>query len=923
MSLAAGSRLGPYEIVSPIGAGGMGEVYRARDTRLGREVAVKVIPEELAAHKDRLRRFEQEARATAALSHPNILALFDVGVEGDVHYIVEELLEGETLRERLKGGSLGPRKAAEYATGVAQGLAAAHEQGIVHRDLKPENLFLTRDGRVKILDFGLAKLHGDTRASGPEDETATRTRPGVVLGTPAYLSPEQARGFPADARSDIFGLGVLLYEMLAGRRPFAGETTAEVMTAILREDPPTLGSIDERVPPGLDRIVRRCLEKNPEERFQQARDVAFALEVAAALERTTPPPSARGARRSSVSLAAVSLAAGVLLGALGVWRLAPPRVPLPIVRMRMTVKPAEQVGGASWSEATYAGFGRPSRAALVLSPDGRFVVFNGAKGPTWQLHLRRMDEEVASPIPGTEGGLNPFLSPSGKWLGFWVAIGTGPTQWERGELRKVSLSGGLPVTLCETADVYGASWSPDDTIVFANRTGGLLRVSAAGGRPETLTRLETGEYSHRLPHVLPGGKAVLFTVRPGAVGWHDARIVVQVLATGERRDLVQGGADARYVPTGHLLYAREGTLMAVPFDLPHLRVRGSSVPLIEDVMQAVNASNTYLETGVAQFSASESGSLVFLEGGVFPDLGRSLVWVDREGRVEPLPVPAPSVWAPRLSPDGKRAAVRTTRLGELKIQLVDISRNTVTPLTHGGTELFPVWSPDGSRLAYVSMGAGSSELLWVSVDGTGVPERLVTSKDLLVPCTWSPDGRELLFVEERLRDVETDILGLALSGAARQPRPVLQSPFAESHPALSPDGRWLAYASNKSGKSEVYLQAYPGPGAETRVSIEGGTSPIWAGSGRELFFQASSGQPNVSRMLAVDITMGPSLAVGKPRLLFAGRFGMSNPCGDYAVTRDGRRFLMVQTLDEPSRPVAHINVVLNWFAELKRRVPTG
>jgi serine/threonine-protein kinase len=922
MVMASGARLGRYEVLGLLGAGGMGEVYRAQDPSLDRTVALKVLPPSASSDPERLRRFEHEARAAGALNHPNILAVFDVGSHEGAPYIVTELLEGETLRERLRGGSLGPRKAIDLAIQVAQGLAAAHEKQIVHRDLKPENLFLTRDGRVKILDFGLAKLHWDTRAIGSEDETATGTRPGVVLGTTAYLSPEQARGLPADARSDLFALGVVLYEMLAGRRPFAGETPAELVTAILREDPPALGVLGERVHPGLDRIVRRCLEKSPDERFQQARDLAFALEVAADEETTTPLQSARGAGRPNASWAAVGLATGVLLGALGVWSLAPSRIPLPIVRMRMTVTPAEQVGGASWSEATYAGFGRPSRTGLVLSPDGRFVVFNGAKGATWQLYLRRMEEEVASPIPGTEGGLNPFLSPDGQWLGFWVATGTGPTQWERGELRKVPLSGGLPVAVCETADVYGVSWSPDDTIVFANRTGGLLRVSAAGGRPETLTRPEAGEYSHRLPHVLPGGRAVLFTVRPGAVGWHDARIVVQVLATGERRDLVQGGADARYVPTGHLLYARAGTLMAVSFDLAQLRVRGGSVPLIEDVMQAVNATNTYLETGAAQFSASESGSLVFLEGGVFPDLGRSLVWVDREGRVERLRISAQSFWAPRLSPDGKRAAARTTRLGELKIQLLDLSRNTVTPLTHGGTELFPVWSPDGARLAYVSMAAGSSDLLWISADGRGDAERLVTSRDLLVPCSWSPDGQELLFVEERLRDVETDILALPLGGAARQARPVLCSPFAESHPALSPDGRSLAYASNESGRTEVYLQAYPGPGVKARVSIEGGTSPTWAGSGRELFFQAASGQPDVWRMMAVDITTSPSFSIGKPRMLFAGRFGRSSPCGDYAVTRDGRRFLMVQTLDEPGRPATHVNVVLNWFEELKRRVPT-
>jgi serine/threonine protein kinase/Tol biopolymer transport system component len=922
MALATGTRLGRYEIVGLLGAGGMGEVYRARDPGLGRTVALKVLPASVAADQERLRRFEQEARAAGALNHPNVLAVHDVGSHEGTPYVVSELLEGETLRDRLRRGVPGPRKASELAMQAAQGLAAAHEKGIVHRDLKPENLFLTRDGRLKILDFGLAKLREDSRNVGSEDETATRTRPGVVLGTSAYLSPEQARGLPVDPRCDIFTLGVVLYEMLAGRRPFAGGTTAELMAAILREDPPALGSVDERIPRGLARIVQRCLEKDPNERFQHARDLAFALEVVGGDGAQAPQPSTPASGWRNAGWAAAGLVIGALVGALGPWSRVPSPTPRPIARLSLSLTPAEQVGGVSRSEAAYAGFGRPSRAAVLVSPDGRFVVFNGATGATWRLYLRRMDEKQASPIPGTEGALNPFLSPDGRWLAFWVATGTGPSEREKGELRKVGLSGGIPVTLCETADLYGASWGPDDTIVFANRTGGLQRVSSTGGRPETLTRPHASEYSHRLPQVLPGAHAVLFTVRPGAVGWRHAHPAVHVLATGERRDLNVAGADARYVPSGHLLFVREGTLFGVPFDLARLRTRGSPVPLLENVMQAVNATNTYLETGAAQFSVSESGVLVFLEGGVYPDLGRSLAWVDREGRVDPLSIPAKSYWSPRLSPDGRRAAVRTTKRGELQIEILDIARGSLTPLTHGGTELFPVWAPDGERLAYVSMRAGSSELLWTPADGSGPPERLATSESLLIPCSWSPDGRELLLVEERQRDADTDVLALQFDGTTREPRRLPHSLFAESHPALSPDGRWLAYVSSESGEQEVYLRPYPGPGARTRVSIQGGNSPTWAASGRELFFQAPSERPDVSRMMAVAVTTSPSLAVGRPGRLFEGRFGKASPCGDYAVTRDGRRFLMVQTLDGPSRPATRIEVVLNWVEELKRRVPT-
>jgi serine/threonine-protein kinase len=923
-----GRTLSHYEVLDKLGSGGMGVVYRARDPRLDRDVAVKVLPEEVATDPERLRRFQNEAKAAGALNHPNILAVHDVGTHEGRPYVVTELLEGATLRERMAESSLPVEKAVDYGVQIARGLAAAHDKGIVHRDIKPENLFVTRDGLVKILDFGLAKLRAPERrieGLATDMETVSRTTdPGRVMGTVGYMSPEQVRGQAVDHRSDIFSFGTVLYEMLSGRRAFERDSGVEVLNAILKEEPPEIAATERGLPPHLDRILRRCLQKQPDERFHSARDLAFNLEAILTEPATAPSKAAPRKRRRMAYWVSGALVAGLLLGGSviwALWRLAEPA--RPVVRMRMGVQPAEQLGGGDPTERGYLGLQRPSRTDLVFSPDGSFLVFTGVKDGQSQLYLRRITESEASPIPGTENALSPFFSPDGEWLGFW----TGPDIQAKGEIKKVSMAGGLPVTVCGTGVApFGASWGSDDTIVLGSQIGGLMRVSAEGGTPEELTKMEEGEFSHRLPHFLPDGEGVLFTVLKGYSSWTDAKILVQVTATGERRVLLEGAADARYVHTGHLVYAFEGTLTAVPFDPVRLEVTGGAVPMIQGLMQAIETPTGSTDTGAAQFSVSNSGTLAYLEGGVFPESKGSLVWVDRKGTAEPLGAPEKNYWNPRLSPDSRHVAVAVEVKDHTELCLFDISRRTLTPLMHEGVSGSPIWTPDGNWIVFGLISNGTGDLVRIAADGSGAAERLATSEVYPIPSSFTPDGKELVFLD--WAPEASDIRVLPLDGGVGNPRPVIETRFYETHPALSPDGRWLAYASDESGRTEVYVQKYPGPGAKIRISIDGGQSPAWRGDGHELYFRSwegvsiTGGLP-FGRIMAVDITTDPTLSAGRPRLLFEGPYEAVVFTRNYDVTPDGQRFLMVKPVEHPAQPVTHINVVLNWLEELERLVPTN
>src|SRR5262245_7831758 len=647
MPLGPGTRLGPYEIVAPIGAGGMGEVYKARDPRLGRDVAIKVLPATLSADAERLQRFEQEARAAAALNHSNSLGVHDLGQHDGAPYIVSELLEGETLRERLSGGALPVRKAVEYAIQICHGLAAAHDEGIVHRDLKPENIFLTSDGRVKILDFGLAKLAQAEPALATVSALPTtppHTLPGLVLGTIGYMSPEQVRGLVADHRSDIFAFGATLYEMLSGKRAFSGDTAMDAMTAILKEDPADIPPAERPIPPALVRVVERCLEKSPAGRFQTATDLAFALENAGQSSTSTTVSTAvtgvRVLRPSWLLVLTAALVAAVATG-VTVWVMSGGRSnasPQPPIRFAIDPPP-----GISFGQS-----GQIGRPIVALSPDGSLLAYTPGGRPNSWLSLRRLDQLADRRIDGTEGAYAPFFSPDGQWIGFFTADG---------KLKKMSVNGGTVATIADTTAGVGATWAADDTIIFApSFNTGLFRVSAAGGRPQPWTSVDRAkkESSHGWPQMLPDGDTVIFTIEDASKPFDDARIVAQSIRTGERRLLIDGGSFGRYVPTGHLLYARSNALFAVRFDLRRLSVTGPPVEVMSGVAFDLGA-------GSSQFATSETGRLAFLPVVVDQKPRTRILRVDRRGTPAPMVDEAPYFPSEiRLSPGGRQLAMRVT-----------------------------------------------------------------------------------------------------------------------------------------------------------------------------------------------------------------------------------------------------------------------
>ncbi|MGH9363952.1 MAG: protein kinase domain-containing protein [Thermoanaerobaculia bacterium] len=886
MSLSPGSRLGPYEILSPLGAGGMGEVYRAVDGKLGREVAVKVLPARLSGDAEALSRFEREARAVAALSHPNILSIFDFGAHEGTAYAVTELLEGETLRERLASGMLPARKAVEYAVQIAHGLATAHEGGVVHRDLKPDNLFLTRDGRVKILDFGLAKTAAAAAAGLGQTNAPTlaaATEPGTVMGTVGYMSPEQVRGRPADARSDIFSFGAVLYEMLTGGRAFRGDSAVETMNAILTKDPPEM---DQEIPSALERTVRHCVEKNPEERFRSARDLAFALETLALsspgrIQPLTPAgqESAGAARRFRPvpwPAAAAAVAAAGILAAFAAVKLArsvsaPPR---PVLRFDLSLPSGRKLA-------------RRSMPQLAFSRDGSRIVYAAAEGDSVRLYVRALEQFEGKVLAGTEDADGPFFSPDGRWIGFFAG----------GKLKKVPTEGGNAITLCDAPSGRGASWGDDETIVFApSPSSGLFRVPAGAGVPQVLTTPDAakGENTHRLPEVLPGAKAVLFNA--GArTNWTRGSVVAMVLATGRRRTLLEGAIHPRYVSSGQLVFIRNGEPAAVPFDPDSLQVEGPPVPLPERVLQEHYG-------GFSELAVSLSGSLAYVpaEGST----ERTLVWVDRQGAVRLLPAPArPYNWL-RVSPDGTRVAVSISA----DIWVYDTGRDTLSRLTFDGTNDWPIWSPDGKRLVFASIRGGPFNMYAKSADGSGAEERLLSSPQPQIPGSFSPDGRTLAFIE--LDPAAREDLWLLPLDGDRKPRPFLQTPFAEGAPALSPDGRWMAYESDESGRYEVYVRPYPGPGGKWQISSGGGRYPVWGKDARELTYW------NGSKLMAAPIETKTGFSAGKPALLFEGAYAGSD------VSPDGQRFLMIKEPENRST-ATRINVVLGWFDDLRRRFAEG
>ena len=896
MPLQPGTTLGPYQVTAKIGEGGMGEVWQARDTTLDRDVALKVLPEAFTSDPDRLARFEREAKVLASLNHPNIGSIYGLEEAEGVRALVLELVEGPTLADRIKQGPIPIDEALPIAKQIAEALEAAHEQGVIHRDLKPANVKVKDDGTVKVLDFGLAKAFQPDPASAAAANsptislTAAATQMGMVIGTAAYMSPEQAKGKIADKRADVWAFGVVLYEMLSGGKAFAGETVSETLADVMKSEP-RWEVLPADLPPALSNLVRRCLEKDPTERVRDIGDVRLAMNGAF---ETTVSPSSEPAATPKLHVwqrpvtVAVCVAAALVIGGLAVWALTRP-APDRVVRFPMPL-----AGGL-----TFSGTGRP---IVAIAPTGDRVAFT-AGGGFW---LRPLDQMDATLVSGSEGARNPFFSADGQRLGFYAA----------NQLKRVSVSGGAPVTLGAAENPWGATWGADDTILFG-QSDGIWRVPGTGGTPELAISVEDVEAVHG-PQMLPGGDLVLFTLRPaGAASWDASQIVVQSLAGGERTVLIEGGRDARYVPTGHLVYALDGTLLAQVFDLDQRTMRGGPVALVEGVRMSAG------QTGAAMFSVSGDGALVYVPGSAGSAGERRLVWVDRQGQEEFLNVAAARYTRPRISPDGTRVAAEIVGDdGTSAIWVADATRGTLSRVTAGEASS-PVWTADGQQVVFASLGDGEPGLFRQSADGTGDVERLVTIEATVRAGNWSPDGSRLVF--DMLRGSAVDIGVLTMEGE-RSWTPLLETDAREFGPVISPDGQWIAYVSDDTGGLEVYVQRFPELGLRQPISTDGGMDPIWSPDGRALFYLGTRGGGGPDEMAVVTIDPGPPLSVGTPEVLFehAPYVRGQGRGRQYDVDPDGQRFLIVSDAASGARGAAltpQINVVLNWHQELKARVP--
>jgi serine/threonine-protein kinase len=899
----------------------MGEVYRARDTKLRREVALKVLPETFAADPDRRARFTRESHVLASLNHPNIAAIHGLEESEGITALVLELVEGPTLAERLRDASrLGPEGAGlpvddalKIAVQIADALEAAHEKGIVHRDLKPANIKLTPDERVKVLDFGLAKALGpaeggqgegarsfDVDAPSSPTMTAMASRLGMIIGTAAYMSPEQAKGKAVDKRADIWAFGCVLYEMLAGRRAFDGEDVTDMLVATMTKEP-DWSTLPPSTPPRIVELLRRCLKKDPRERLRDIGDAR--MEIDEAMREPSPSPAPTTApervwRKALVPWTIAGLMTLVGVIAVGSRRTHEPGAIQAAARLAVVVPDGDQL----WLGAEYG-----DSPALAISPDGSRLVYVASHGGTTRLYVRRLSEFTASPIAGTEGGFAPFFSPDGQSVGFFT---------ER-ELRKVSLSGGSPTTVCQVSPVTrGGAWGSDDTIFFVDGSAsGIRQVAATGGNTKVVTTvdLERGERSQRWPEVLPGGQAVLYTLETSGEGQGDGtHVVVHSLKTGESRIVIRGASSARYVASGHVIYASRGSLLAAPFDVTRLVVTGAPVPVLNGVrVGALDA---------AQFAVSQAGLLAYVPGGAEKEQ-RSLVWVDRRGHEQTLPIPPRPYSSPVLSPDGQRLALLIRPGSTSDIWTYDVTRGSLGRLTFRVAES-PVWTPDGRRITFSSRVPLTREyqeqqnfpwdyrlsLFSQDADGNGTPKELLLRMGVQFPGSWTPDGRVLAYVDGDFTGNRLDIWLLTV-GEDSKSTPFLNTPFDEIQPVFSPDGRWIAYVSNESGRHEVYVRPFPGPaGGRSLISIDGGVEPRWRRDGRELFYRSGD------KMMAVAVATTAAFRAEAPHLLFEGRHlqGGTRPgFPQYDVTPDGQRFVMIT---EPERvaPPTRLHVVLNW-----------
>ncbi len=893
-----GKTISHYKILEKLGGGGMGVVYKAQDTKLDRTVALKFLPPHLHLDEEAEKRFISEAKAASSFDHPNICTIYEIDkTDNDQLYIAMACYEGETLKKKLEDSPLKIDKVVDFSIFIAEGLQRAHEAGITHRDIKPANIFITIDDTVKILDFGLAKVSSQTQM----------TTMGTTMGTVAYMSPEQTKGDAVDHRTDIWSLGVVLYEMLAGQHPFKGDYEQAIIYSILNEEPEPITGLRSGIPLELERIVNKTMTKDPGERYQRIDEFLVDLKLLkknfANLAKQTATISPResvqeGNRKKTLIPWIISILAFCAAVILWIEWQATPSLEKPLMRFVHNLPPGYVI-----EDVEFIG------SAVTLSPDGSKLVYTATdSGGVTKLYRRQIDQFESIQIPGTEGAGNPFFSPDGKWVGFFAG----------GTLKKVSLQGGAPTNICRAQIGYGACWGTDDTIIFSPTfTSELLKVSAAGGIPIPITSLNSdkGELSHRWPEILPDGKSVLFTINKG-MDAEAKHIAVYSLTSGKQSILVKDGTNAHYTDAGYLIYMRGGSLMAVPFDVAGLEITGSAVKVLDGVK--------FTGAGGGQYSLSKNGFLVWVPTNTsevtnselsstvnFVVDKSSLLWVDRNGGTNPALSTSRGYWAPNLSPDSKHLAITI----DFDIFILDLDRGALTRFTFESKNHIPVWTPDGGRLVFASDRNGHPNLFWKTTTGNGIVEQLLFSNQHQDPGSFSPDGKILAYTELN-SETNWDIWLLQMENKNKS-ETFLQTNFNEYHPMISPDGRWIAYTSDESGQPEIYVRPFPtGPG-KWLISTDGGGEPLWARDGNELFYR------NAGKLMAVTIETKPSFLAGRTRLLFQRKYNPRemNPFGspNYDVSSDGR-FLIIKP--DSSASSTQINFALNWFEELKRLVPT-
>lgn len=905
MSLTPGKTLGSFEILGLLGVGGMGEVYRARDPKLGREVAIKVLPEAVEKDAQGLIRFEREAQVLAALSHSNIAAIHGLEASGGTHFLVMELVEGPTLEEWIEARPTLSETLEVFAQ-IAEGLAYAHARGIVHRDLKPANVKITNEGAVKLLDFGLAKLLDVPQAESAKGDTLDLSEPakpvteeGRILGTPLYMSPEQIRAQEVDARTDVWAFGCCLFEALTSRRAFAANSFAETVGAVLERQPDwTL--LPSATPAAVRTLIRRCLEKNSRARLQDIGDARVEIEEAirgsqdpALLPDAAVPNQAKIQRTVGIVLLVIGLLGGGFLGS-NLSRKNGHGAPTPSAPSRSAIfeipAPASEF---------------PVRIEMpAISPDGRRIVYVGSVQATRLLYVRDIGDLRSIPLAGTDDASGPFFSPDGEWIGFF----DGP----QGKMKKISAHGGRPIVLCDAQVPLGGFWTGNDTILFTPTTNsGIWRVSASGGEPEPLTQLneEKGELIHAFPDPLPDGNSLLVTTSNGSL--NDSHTSIISLSTGESRLILEHGTLARYVPTGHIVYFIGDELYAVPFDPISKELTGPAIAIVHAMGMNPMLVGIF---DLVQYSFSDDGTLAYMPK---PEPSRELVWVDREGLETELPLGRRAFRHPRISPDGHLLAVAIEEVGGAHIWIHDFARGTFEKVTTGGSNMAPVWAPDGKSILFSSSSQGILNLYKLDIDGGGEPEEILASDRMQTAGSWNGANGDLLFCEYVVTNGDIWAYDAGAPGTEAKRRPLIVSASDENKPDFSPDGRFFAYDSNISGTFEIYVRPYP-DFEERRWIVSAGNSgePVWARDGKRLFYREGK------RMMEVDVETQAEFKAGPPREIFQGEYWALDLNRSFDVSPDGSRFLMMKQIDDPAGR-SNLTVVLNWFEQIKERAPAA